>query len=822
MSLATKAFSQGIKRIFALPRLSISLIIALGSTLGVVLCVMAIISALLIKPLPGVSNASQLKHLKFEGDFNGMMQLPMLTPESLIAASQYFKDVGEWGGFNVRHNNIAIQDIDYAITSIKGSSNIVDILGSRLILGQGIENSLVASHIWISNTLWKNAFSEKAAAIGKTLTINDKTYIIAGVIEDVLALKSDQPVRNQQIWQLEDYNLSQSYINTSSITDNTVDNVIIKQHKQSKLPTERELNKWFKHFIKNNVTSPQHQFFLNSLALSNEITDYKTHLLGASYYLIIALAITALGLLLMASLNLINLFISHYQTRTKEFAIQLSAGATSFTLRRLMVIENLPSFIIAGIFGTLLGSWIIKALPLLTNNKLPLLSHIHIDALTLIFGGLLVASLSIIFGYLSLMHITKTNIIDNLSASGKGSNSQSKNTASRMLMVLQISIASLLMTSSIMYAVKNYNQVFEDIGMTLDNMQQLTFTITDDAWFESLDTSQLQANDDEFTELQQRIIQSIEQKIPDSKVIKASGGGVLGGLLKLYSMSVDNEASDTLTEIAYQVKDIRPSYFKAMNITVLAGSVPTSSEIDNKTKFRVINERFAKTFFPNVEYDDIIGQKAPIDDTIVGAIVAETGFIATRFSPVLYTYEVSISKKIVMTVALNNKQDLTLEQLKPYFDGLFNRLTLTEVNSLESIKSDMRVVQRLTLYILIGITALTITLAMIGISGLTLMTTHQKKYELAIRMATGAKQFSLVMFILKQTMWVLSIGLLVGFIASVYGYEWLTQQITLLPKFNWLTLIFLDVGIVIVVLLSVLIPTLRVIKKDPLSALRQE
>ena len=102
------------------------------------------------------------------------------------------------------------------------------------------------------------------------------------------------------------------------------------------------------------------------------------------------------------------------------------------------------------------------------------------------------------------------------------------------------------------------------------------------------------------------------------------------------------------------------------------------------------------------------------------------------------------------------------------------------------------------------------------------MTTHQKKYELAIRMATGARQSSLMRFVVKDTMWILITGLLIGFTLSVFGYDWLKENISLLPEFNWLTLGSLDIGLVIVVLLSVLIPTWRVIRQDPLSALRQE
>ncbi|WP_435276135.1 FtsX-like permease family protein [Psychrobium sp. nBUS_13] len=814
MSLAIKSLGRGVKRIFSLPRLSLSLVIALGTTLGVVLCVTAIISALLIRPLAGVVNAPMLKVLDFNANYAGSMNMAIMTPKNIIHASNYFNDIGDWGALDASTSSIDINSMNYAITKINGSSNIVEILGTRVLLGQGVEDNLVKNHVWISKSLWDNAYGQAQSTIGQTLTMSDKSYIIAGVLEDTLAIKSTEQIYTQQVWQLEDYSKAVSYIANSSITGNTVNNVVIKLNESNnEFPSMEALNDWMRHFIDSEIDIPNIKEFLQALPLSNKITDYKTGLLGASYTLVLALIITAIGLLLMATLNLINLFMSHYQSRTKEFAIQLSAGATASRLRFLMIIENIPSFMLAGILGTLLGSWLIKALPLLTNNQLPLLDSIHIDFLTIAIGFILVLSLSILFGCLSLTQLDRINIIKNLNSSGKGTAAQSSSSISKVLMVIQITIASLLVTGSIVNAKKNYDGVFEDIGMTIDNIQQLSFTIIDDSWFESLDSKS-----DELAQLEAQLAKAIEQEITDSQVILVSNRGVLrDGVVTFASVSSGDK------EITYIYKHTNAGYFKAMNIAVLAGTLPTTDDIFNKNNARVIDENFAKVFFSGIAYDDIIGQKISFrDDRTVGAIVAETGFKNTRIAPLMYSYSKSAHKDIIITIALPTARELPLDQLKTHFDTAFNQLEITGVQSIDSIWNEMTAVKRLTLYVLIGITILTIILAAIGISGLALMTTHQKKYELAIRMSTGANQLTLITFILKQTMWVLAVGLLLGFAISAFGYDYFQKTITLLPQFNWLTLMYLDIGLIIVVLLSVLIPTWRVIKKDPLSALRQE
>jgi ABC-type antimicrobial peptide transport system permease subunit len=144
------------------------------------------------------------------------------------------------------------------------------------------------------------------------------------------------------------------------------------------------------------------------------------------------------------------------------------------------------------------------------------------------------------------------------------------------------------------------------------------------------------------------------------------------------------------------------------------------------------------------------------------------------------------------------------------------------VQSFDSIWKDQTLNQRVSLWIVLTMTALTLLLAAIGVAGLTQMTTNHRKYELAVRMATGAKQLKLVNFILKDALWMLIIGLGLGFVISVFSYEQLQNHLEMLPAFNWVAMSVLDVGLISIVLLSVFVPAWRVISADPMQALRED
>ena len=156
------------------------------------------------------------------------------------------------------------------------------------------------------------------------------------------------------------------------------------------------------------------------------------------------------------------------------------------------------------------------------------------------------------------------------------------------------------------------------------------------------------------------------------------------------------------------------------------------------------------------------------------------------------------------------------------FAQKFPRFSNVRVESLEGVWQQQTLNQRVSLWIVLSMTALTLLLAAIGVAGLTQMTTNHRKYELAVRMATGAKQLKLVNFILKDALWMLIIGLGLGFCISVFGYEQLQNYLDMLPAFNWWAMSILDIGLIAIVLLSVLVPAWRVISADPMQALRED
>ncbi|PKI13037.1 ABC transporter permease [Colwellia sp. 12G3] len=830
MSLFKKSLIQGVTRVFSLPRLSVPLILTLGLTLGAVLSVISISSTLLYQPLQGVKNEASLQTLDYRFKMSDTLSVSYWNMNRLADFREQFGDLGDWAGIAPSEQDVVVNNTTFATTRYDASNNILSVLGSQLLLGDGVTIEAPEKYVWISKSLWENAFAGVKSVIGKQITLNNKNYIVAGVIEDVMAIKSNQAILGQQVWFITNLELIKAKTDNIGNISNEIDTLLLKSaNGAATLPSQVQVDAWLEDYVTRNVDGEQVQMFLDFMTNTKKEligNSYRSNMLGETEGLLIALFGAVIGLLLMATLNLLNLFIAHYQGRTKEFAIQISLGASLTKVRLLVLLENLPSFILAAFTGLLVTGWALKSLPLIAGDSLPMIDAIGIDSTTMLASIAIILALSILFSALALVDIDKQALSNNLNSSGKGIQAQSNQWLSRVLMVLQLSIASVLLTASVMIAMQSYQAVYQDTGYDIGNSYEIGVTVSDEEYVTQLNTFE-DYGKSEAKQLLDNVANLIEQQVSDSEVI-VPNYGPLSDSLRVNAF-VDEDSG---IRVIHQIKTLSATYFSTFNIPILAGANLSQAQIDNDEDRIVIDENMAKTLFSNLSLREVIGKTIQMSadgstpPSIVTGIVAntlgQTGIAEPLGLPSIYSHRVNPGTTLQFTVMLPPGKTITADMLESEIKRQFPRLTNLEIQSLKSIWQRQTLNQRLSLWIVLAMTGLTLFLAAIGVAGLTQMTTNHRKYELAVRMATGAKQARLVNFILKDALSMLVIGLGLGFIVSVFGYQQVSQNLEMLPDFNWLAMALLDAALTIIVILSVIMPAWRVISSDPMQALRAE
>lgn len=828
MSLIKRYFIDGAVKVFSQPKMTIPLVTSLGLTLGAVLFVASMVHTLMLKPLAGIKDAENLSALTLNINLNEEMSIPYWNFKRIAHLNKDLSDIGEWAGISASQTSITVDGSNILVTSYNASNNILEVLGTQLIKGNELTIENPQNLVWISNSLWQSKFGGLSSAIDSPITLNGQQYAIAGVIEDLMSFDSEEPIIPQQVWLVTD--LADEIKKTETVMfRNSVQNVIVRAKEGvTTLPTEEEILEWQSNFIETQTSAElmaAYKGFLGNLTQEVQIESYRDTLLGETRELIIILLIAVLGLLIMATLNLLNLFIAHYQGRTKEFGIQLSLGATVNKIRMLLFFENLPNMVIATIAGLLTAGWILRLLPIIAQNNIPMIDQITLDYEIIFVAVLVVIVLNVLFSFIGLVDVNKHQLMDNISGSGKGTKQQTNDWISKSLMVFQLSIASCLLTASIMLAVKSYQLVHQELTYNYHNTREFTVNLQDEEWVAKL--QELESyHTSEVKRVEEDIAQIINDNLRDSELIIPS----FGPLSWAFNISMFADEDNPEQQIMFSPKRLEAGYFDAFNISFLAGSDMSQEQQDNQELVTVIDETAAKTFFPDISISEVVGQKLTLGQDqvykiigVVPTVKSMTGREINRLYPVVYLPPNRFSSnQLIFTFKMPDDieiDDLAIEKaIQAKYPGV-GEVTSQTLNELWYRQTET---QRTSLSITIGMTLLTILLACIGVGGLTHMTTNHRKHEIAVRIATGAAQSRILKMLFSQMAWMLLIGLGLGFAISVLSYDLLKFSIAQLPSFDWHAMVALNILLISVVCVAIALPAWQIIRNDPMKSLREE
>jgi ABC-type antimicrobial peptide transport system permease subunit len=108
----------------------------------------------------------------------------------------------------------------------------------------------------------------------------------------------------------------------------------------------------------------------------------------------------------------------------------------------------------------------------------------------------------------------------------------------------------------------------------------------------------------------------------------------------------------------------------------------------------------------------------------------------------------------------------------------------------------------------------------VGLFGLLSFSVAQRTREIGVRSALGAQAHDSIALVLRQTLWIVGIGVLFGLTAALSGVRLLRALLYGIGPHDALTFVAVPSVIVAVAVMACVVPTRRAVKVDPLTALR--
>jgi predicted permease len=524
-------------------------------------------------------------------------------------------------------------------------------------------------------------------------------------------------------------------------------------------------------------------------------------------------------ILLAACANLGGLFAARAAERSREVALRLALGSTRMRIFRSLLTEAVLISLAGGAVG-LAGS--VALLHALTAWR-PFTSwpiHLAVNPDANLYGMALLLALAsgLMFGSVPVRQVLHANPYEVVKA-GSGGGGRRRVSAREILLVLQIAICAVLVTSSLV-AVR---------GMLLSRRAAFGFDI-DHTMLAEVDLGMAGYTGDRVPPMQKRLLEAM-QGVPGAEAAALTDAVPFGMGIGDAMVFRDN-AADLLPQHATAdpyLFHVSPGYFRAAGTGLLSGRDLSWQDDKDAPRVAVVNEEFARELFGSV--NGAIGQRFKLKDgtriEVVG--IAEDGKYnnltedpqPALFVPILQAPNAS-TMLVVRAVPgtrsaaqlLGSAMRRTLRRL----DAAMPVIIETRASPLEvpMFAPRMATISLGVLGMMGGLLSIT------GIFGMAAYSVNKRLKELGIRLALGARRREVLGAALGRPVKVMAVGSVAGVLLGILAGKVLTHIVYQANAHDPLVLAGVVFAMALLGLVATWIPAQRALSVNPLILLREE
>jgi predicted permease len=527
-------------------------------------------------------------------------------------------------------------------------------------------------------------------------------------------------------------------------------------------------------------------------------------------------------LLLIGAVNLVNLLLIRASGRAKEMAIRQSMGASRRQIVGQVMVETVALTASGGLLGLVAGAWGTRLLEILGANRLPLGTQIVFDGRLASIG--LVGA--IILGVLIAVPIAWFNLSSHLanalqSESRSGTVSRAAQRLRHGFIVAQIALAFILLAGAALLGLSLKKVMAVSPGFQSDHILTGELTIP---W---------QSDPNRHVEMGDRLLELIRQQ----------PGVTAAGIITNMPLTGDNgktaaapkgyvpPAGQSLQgHYSYAVTG---DYFTALGIPLREGRFLTSEDSHRAERVSVVDEDFARRYWPRDSGSSALGQLIALGDEsedaklfrIVGVVgsVKQTELTEPQGQGAVYIpFSHRENSYYFLVTRTSQRPEAFAGALRKLVRAADPDLAIDNIRSMETHVADSLMARR-SPALLAGIFAgVALLLAGIGTYGVLSYAVAQRHREIGIRMAVGAQRHQIAAQFLSLGLRLLIGGTALGFIGAWWAGRAMQSVLFGVPSLPFAALGGTALVMTAVTLMACLLPARRAATVDPVVALRAE
>jgi predicted permease len=813
LRIALRAFARN-------PGFALAAILSLAVGIGANTSIFSVADALLLRPLP-YKDASRLVILWNRSPGLDILQDWFSTAQYLDIKNGHhgFEEVAIASGGN---DNLTGEGEPARVGTVRVSSNLLPMLGAkpaagRLFLPDEDAPDRPATAI-LSYGMWARHYGSESRMLGKSITINGKTYEVVGILAKSFSLPHEvlptlygpeQPdvflpfplgPKAAGIRTHEDYNILGKLKTGVTVAQAQAEMDTITARLRRDYPESYPPN--------GGLT-----FGIVPL-LEQVVGDVRRSLL---------VLLSAVGfVLLIACANVANLLLSRAVVRQQEIAVRSALGASRGRIIRQLLTESLLLSLSGGLLGVILSVWSVKWIHVLGTKSIPRLADVGIDGRVLLFTALISFFSGILFGLAPALRVSRIDLNTTLKDASRGSAGTSAvwgrgNNIRRLLVVSELALSVVLLIAAGLL-IRSFARL-QNVAPGFNPQNVLTFELA---------LNGRRYGDRQIVLNTYHQLWSVFEQIPG---VTAAGGITALPLSQSFAwtpITVDGRAP--LPGEKFLNADARVAggrYFQAMEIPLQSGRFFNEEDIAGKPPAVIIDEFMAEQLWPG---KDAVGKRIHMVESdvpwlnvvgVVGRVKHESLDSDPRIA--FYLPQTQYPSR-AMTLVLRSQFDPSVlsPEVKKELRSIDPDLPMYSVRTMTERVEESLARRKFSMLLLALFAGFALALATIGIYGVMAYLVNQGTREIGIRMALGATQREILNLVVSQGMTLAGSGVAIG-VAAAFVFTRLMRSLLFgIHAADPATFGAISLLLTVVALLATYIPAKRAARVDPMLCLRSE
>lgn len=800
----------GLRMLLKNPGFTVVVVATLALGIGANVALFSVINSVLLNPLP-FPQPDQLVTLDQSKPNFDMGAIPYPNFQDLQRENQTFSAMSISRGFGF--SLIGAGEAE-RVSGRLVSADFFSVLDVKPVKGRTFapsEDQPGAGPVAIiSAELWQRKFGAAEDILGRSLTLDDKSYTIIGVIPANLTLfsRTDVYVPIGQ-WDNPALKRRGAGLGLHGI-GRLKPGVTIEQGQADLRGVMARLATTYPETNKGNG------------AKVSSLKERMIGGIGSTLWLLLG----AVGfVLLIACVNVGNLLLARSTGRTREFAIRSALGAGRWRLLRQSLIESTLLALAGGALGLVLAGWGTSAAVAVLPTTLPRASEIHLDSRVLIFALAISILTGILSGLVPAIRTSRARLSETLKEGGRGASS-ARGRGQGVLVAVEMALALVLLIGAGLM-IRSLSALWNvDPGFRPDNV--LTFGLSLSPSLRTASPDAIRAN---LRQLNDQL-----STTPGVRAVSFTDGGIpLQGaddtVFWIEGQPKPASGSEMNSAFVYRVE---PGYLAAMGIELKQGRFFNDQDTEKSQPVVVIDEVFARKYFGNA---DPIGKRIYQGDEpqqIVGVVrhvkqwslaAEEQQTLQAQFYEPLRQFPDNAMSSLAAGVLVFVRYQgpaAPFDSIRHVVQNQNKQNVVSQPQTMNEVVAGSLAPQRFSMILLDAFAAVALLLASLGLYGVISYLVGQRTHELGIRLALGAQRNDVLRLVLSSGMKMALAGVTLGLIAAFGLTRLLAKMLYGVSATDPLTFAVIAMLLTTVALIACFVPARRATKVDPLVALRYE